>query len=113
MYIVEPETRTYRFESRIEEDQANQFTPLGPMPQKAFAGVPAKDPLDTIIEELREEFKRGFARQAAQKEAMRRKRRVVVTCLLGPGLIVAAAALIGRAIQTHVEPAHHQAHYGH
>jgi len=113
MYIVEPERHTYRFESRIEEDQASQLTPLGPRHQKAFAGAPAEDPLDAIVEKLREDFKRGLARQAAQHETMRRRRRVVLTCLLGPGLILAAATVIGRAIHSHEQPAQHGAHYGH
>lgn len=113
MYVVEPETRTYRFESRIEEDQANQLTPLGLRQQKASPGAPAEDPLDAIVAKLREEFKLGLARQAAQHETMRRRRRVVLTCLLGPGLILAAATVIGRAIHSHEQPAHHESHYGH
>lgn len=116
MYIVGPGTGTYRFESSFEEDQTNQVQP-GPMQQQASAGdppeYPPEDPMDALIEELREEFKRGLVRQAAQKEAVRHKRRVVLTCLLGPGLILAAAALIGKAIHSRVEAPRHEVHYGH
>lgn len=112
MYIAEPGTGTYRFESSFE-DLTNHVEPAPILEQAAIGDSPA-DSTDAIIAELREEFNRGLARQAAQKQAMRHKRRVVLTCLLGPGLILAAAAVIGKAIHSHVEAApHHEEHYGH
>ena len=113
MYIAVLETRTSRMQEdrRTEEDQTSPTSLAWPMNEQAPAQTPGGDPLDTLLEELREEFTRGLARQAAQKEAMRRKRRLALTCLVGPGLLV-AAALFGKAMYPRMETAHHEAHYG-
>jgi hypothetical protein len=110
MYIADLETRTFRMQEDrgTDEDLTNSMGLAWPMNEQ----IPAGDPVDTLVEELREEFKRGLVRQAAQKEAMRRKRRVALTCLIGPGLLV-AAALFGKAMYPRIETARHGTHYGH
>jgi hypothetical protein len=113
MFIAELETRTSRMQEdrTTEEDQTNPTSLAWPMNEQTPAQVPGGDPLDTLVEELRKEFTRGLARQAAQKEAMRRKRRLALTCLIGPGLLV-AAALFDKAMHPRLETPRHEAHYG-
>ena len=59
--------------------------------------LPGDDPMDFLIEDLRNEFKRGLVHQAAQRVAARRKRLMAVTIVIAPVGMIFAAALIGRA----------------
>ena len=58
--------------------------------------TPPKDPIDELIETLREEFKRGFVREQARKEAAKRKRLTILLLALAvlAGILI-AAALVG------------------
>jgi hypothetical protein len=109
MYIAELETRTFRMQEnrRTEEDQTDPMGLAWPMNEQASAD----DPMDTLVEELREEFKRGLVRQAVQKETMRRNRRVALTCLVAPGLLI-AAAMFGKVMHSRIETARHETRYG-
>jgi hypothetical protein len=55
------------------------------------------DPMDSLIEDLRGEFKRQLVRQTQERETAKHKRLVALTLVIAPMGLMMAAALIGRA----------------
>jgi hypothetical protein len=75
--------------------------------------LPAPDPMDLLIEDLRGEFRRGLDRQVAEKEAAKRKRLVALTVLIAPVGLILTAAMVGRAAAHHrVEANRQETRYG-
>jgi hypothetical protein len=109
MYVAELETRPFGMQADRSTEEA-QTDPMG-LASQMNEQASAADPMDTLVEELREEFKRGLVRQAVQKETMRRNRRVALTCLVAPGLLI-AAAMCGKVMHSRIEAARHETRYG-
>ena len=65
--------------------------------------VPGKDPLDELIEELREQFKRGYLARAAQKEAARRRRIKITLAVL---ILLAGAIVAAILARVSIHPPH-------
>ena len=73
----------------------------------------SSDPMDSLIEDLRGEFKRQLIRQTQEREAARRKRLVALTCVIAPVGLMMAAAVIGRAAANpKSESGRQETHYG-
>lgn len=73
----------------------------------------SSDPMDSLIEDLRGEFKRQLIRQTQEREAARRKRLVALTCVIAPVGLMMAAAVIGRAAANpKSEAGRQETHYG-
>jgi hypothetical protein len=60
--------------------------------------APVEDPIDELIENLRDQFKRGHIHRAAQKKAVKYKRTRILIALIALVGIVGAAALVEIAI---------------
>jgi hypothetical protein len=65
--------------------------------------TPVEDPMEKLIETLREEFKRGLAHQQARKKATRRKRLIILISTL---VVLAGIILTATLVLISIHPPH-------
>lgn len=98
MYIAEPANQSPETEQLLIE--------------KRLLEIESTSNLDDLVEELRDEYKLGVAREAADQAAARRKRNVAIAVLIAPIGLLIGAALVGKIIHPRTEKAHHNSHFG-
>jgi hypothetical protein len=89
-------------------------TPLSTMEDGLFdEPLPISDPMDSLIEDLRGEFKRQLVRQTQERKTAKRNQLVALTLVMAPMGLIMAAALIGRAAaHPRVEANREETRYG-